>query len=123
MPSMSCATYHQNCRYNGSTTFTLLSYERSRRMVELREETGAQRSLTESLVRSRLQWAGHVEMMADDRPPKSAAELREEGRRRQGRPRARREDLREMCRRQERRKTGRRRQETEEGGKYYQMSR
>ena len=32
----------------------------ARRMVELREETGVQRSLTEILVRSRLQWAGHV---------------------------------------------------------------
>ena len=96
MPSMSCATYHQNCRYNDSTTFKLLSYERSRRMVESREETGAQRSLTESLVRRRLQWAGHVERMADDRLPKSAAELREEGRWRRGRPRARREDLRDV---------------------------
>ena len=40
-----------------------------RRMVELREEMGVQRSLTERLplVRSRLQWAGHVERMADDR--------------------------------------------------------
>ena len=27
--------------------------------MELREETGVQRSLTERLVRSRLQWAGH----------------------------------------------------------------
>ena len=36
-------------------------------MVELREETGVQRSLTERLVRSRLQWAGHVERMADDK--------------------------------------------------------
>ena len=34
-----------------------------------------QRSLTETLVRSRLQWAGHVERMADDRLPKRAAEL------------------------------------------------
>ena len=40
------------------------------RMVELREETGVQRSLTERLVRSRLQWVGHVERMADDRQPK-----------------------------------------------------
>ena len=63
-----------------------------RRMVELREETGVQRSLTERLVRSRLQWAGHVERMADDRLPKWAAELREQGRRRQGRPRLRWED-------------------------------
>ena len=46
--------------------------------MELREETGVQRSLTERLVRSRLQWAGHVERMADDRLPKRAAELREQ---------------------------------------------
>ena len=91
-------------------------------------------------------WAGHVERMADDRPPKRAAELREQGRRRRGRPRLQWEDcvkrdvrraggdeggqgwdgrtvLREMWGRQERRKTGKRRQETEEGGKYYQMRR
>ena len=51
-----------------------------RRMVELREETGVQRSLTERLVRNRLQWAGHVERMADVRLPKRAADLREQGR-------------------------------------------
>ena len=34
---------------------------------ELREEAGVQRSWTERLVRSRLQWAGHVERMPDDR--------------------------------------------------------
>ena len=44
-------------------------------MVELREETGMQRSLTERLVRSRLQWARHVERMADDGLPKRAAEF------------------------------------------------
>ena len=49
-------------------------------MVELREEAGVQRSLTERQVRSRLQWAGHVERMADDRLPKRATELREQGR-------------------------------------------
>ena len=43
-------------------------------------------------VRSRLQWAGHVERMADDRLPKRAAELREPGRMRRGRPRLRWED-------------------------------
>ena len=81
---------------------------------ELREEMGVQRSLTERLVRSRLQWAGHVERMADDRLPKRAAELREPGRRRRGRPRLRCEEcVKEM----------RRRQETEEGGKDYQMRR
>ena len=35
-------------------------------MVELREETGVQRRLTEILVRSRLQRAGHVDRMADE---------------------------------------------------------
>ena len=84
--------------------------------MELREETGVQRSLTERLVRNRLQWAGHVERMADDRLPKRAAELRERGRRRRGRPRLRWEDSVKRCEvlKQERRKTGRRRQETEE---------
>ena len=38
---------------------------------------------------SRLQWAGHLERMADDRLPERAADLREEGRRRRGRPRLR----------------------------------
>ena len=61
-------------------------------MVELREETGVQRGLPERLVRSRLQWAGHVERMADDRLPKRAAELREQGRRRRGRSRLRWDD-------------------------------
>ena len=73
-----------------------------RRMVELREETGVQRTLTERLVRSRLQWAGQVESMADDRLPKRAAELREQGRRRRGRPRLRWED----CVKRDVKKTG-----------------
>ena len=63
-----------------------------RKKLGTREETGVQRSLTERLVRSRLQWAGLVERMADDRLPKIAAELRKEGRRRRGRPRLRWED-------------------------------
>ena len=61
-------------------------------MVELREETGVQGSLTKIMARSRLQWAGHVERMADDRLPKRATELREQGRRRRERPRLRWED-------------------------------
>ena len=48
-----------------------------------------QRSLTERLVRSGLL---HIEMMADDKLPKRAAELRDEGMRRRGRPRLRWED-------------------------------
>ena len=53
-------------------------------------------------MRSRLQWAGHVEGMADDRLPKRPAELREQGRRRRGRPRLRWED----CVKRDVRKTG-----------------
>ena len=45
-------------------------------------------------MRNILQWAGHVGRMADDRLPKRAAELRDEGRRRRGRPMLRREDVR-----------------------------
>ena len=62
-------------------------------MVELREETGVQRSLTERLVRSRLQWAGHVERIGDDSLPNREAELREQGRKRRWRPRLRWEDF------------------------------
>ena len=40
-------------------------------------------------MRSRLQWAGHVERMADERLPKIVTELREQGRMRRGRPRLR----------------------------------
>ena len=76
--------------------------DRQARMVELREETVVQRSLTERLVRSRLQWAGQVERMANDRLPKRAAELREQGRRRRGRPRLRWED----CVKRDEKKTG-----------------
>ena len=61
-------------------------------MVKRRDETVVERSLTKTLVRSRLQWAGHVERMSDDRPTKRVAELRGEGRRRRGRSRLRRED-------------------------------
>ena len=68
----------QVCENNWVRKIARVTRADRRRMVELREGTGAQRSLTERLVRSRLQWAGHVERMADDRLPKRAAELREE---------------------------------------------
>ena len=61
-------------------------------MVELRGEMGVQRSLTQRLVNSRLQWAGHLERMADDRLLNRSAELHEEGMRRRGRPMLRWED-------------------------------
>ena len=82
----------QVCENNTVRKIARVTRVDRRRMVELREETGVKRSLTERLVRSRLQWAGHVETMVDDRLPKRAAELREEDRRRRGKPRLRWED-------------------------------
>ena len=55
-----------NVRNNWVRKIARVTRADRRRMVELREETRVQRSLTERLVRSRLQWAGHVERMADD---------------------------------------------------------
>ena len=72
----------QVCENNWVRKIVRVTRADRRRMVELREKTEVQRSLTERLVRSRLQWAGHVERMADDRLPKRGAELREQGRRR-----------------------------------------
>ena len=57
--------------------------------------------------------------MADDTLPKRTAELREQGRRRRGRPRLRWDDCAKRDVRkagEEEDKTGRRRQDTEEGG-------
>ena len=68
----------QVCENNWVRKIARVTRADRRRMVELRGDTGAQRSLTERLARSRLQWAGHVGRMADDRLPKRAAELREE---------------------------------------------
>ena len=82
----------QVCENNWVRKIARVTRADRRSMLELREETGVQMSLTERLVRSRLQWAGHVERMADDRLPKRAAELREQGRRRRGMPRLRWED-------------------------------
>ena len=65
----------QVCENNRVRKIARMTKTDRRRMVELREETGLQRSLTEGLTRSRLQWAGHVERMADDRVAKRAAEL------------------------------------------------
>ena len=89
-----------------------------------RRRMGVQRSLTERLVRSRLQWAGHVGRMADDRLPKRAAELREDGRRRRGRPMLRWED----CVKRDVRKAGeeedwKKKTSDRGGGKDYQMRR
>ena len=82
----------QICENNWVRKIARVTRVDKRRMVELREETGVQRSLTERRLRSRLQWAGHLERMADDRLPKRAAELREQGKMRRWRSRLRWED-------------------------------
>ena len=69
------------CEHNWIRKIARVTRADRRIMVELREETGVQRSLTERHVRSRLQWAGHVERMSDDILPKRAAEFREQDRR------------------------------------------
>ena len=63
----------QVCENNWARKIARVTRADKRRIVELREETGVQRSLTERLVRSSLQWAGHVERIADDILPKRAA--------------------------------------------------
>ena len=55
----------QMCENNWVRKIARVTRADKSRMVELREETGVQRSLTGRLVRSRLQWAGHVGRMAD----------------------------------------------------------
>ena len=94
MTELQCQQTLQVCENNRVRKIASVTRAGRRRIVELMEETGMRRSLTERLVRSRLQWAGHVEIMADrdDRLPKRAAELCEEGRRRRWRPRMRWED-------------------------------
>ena len=62
----------QVCENNWVRKIARLTRADIRRMVELRGETGVQMSFTERLARSRLQWAGHLERMADDRLPKRA---------------------------------------------------
>ena len=73
-------------------------------------------------MRSRLQWNGLVARSANDRLPKRAAELREEGRLRRGRSRLRwvncvKIDVRKAVEEDDWKKN------TEEGGTYYQMTR
>ena len=61
----------QVCENNWVRKIARVTRADRRRTVELWDETGVQRSLTERLVRSRLQWAGQVERMTDGRLPKS----------------------------------------------------
>ena len=56
------------------------------RMGELREGIGVQMSLTGRLVKCRMRWAGHLVRMGKERMAKRVDGLREQGRRKRGRP-------------------------------------
>ena len=73
----------QVCENNWVRKIAKVTRAVRRRMVELREETGVQCSLTEILVRSRLQWAGHVEKRCEE--DRRGGRLEEEEDRRQRR--------------------------------------
>ena len=60
-----------------------------RRMDELREEVGIQKCLMGRLVKSRMNWAGYVERMKEDRLPRMAYVHQERGKRKRGRQRMR----------------------------------
>ena len=62
----------QVCENNWIRKIARVTRADRRRMMELREGTVVQSSLTERLVTRRLQLAGHVERLADDRLPKRA---------------------------------------------------
>ena len=82
----------QVCETNCVRKIARVTRADRRRMDRSAEELDRER-----LARGRLQWVGHVESMADDRLPKRAAQLREQGRRRRGRPRLRWEDCVSLC--------------------------
>ena len=57
----------QVCENNWVRKIARVTRADRRRMVESRDETEVQGSFTERLLRSRLQWAGHLERKVDDR--------------------------------------------------------
>ena len=64
----------------------------TRRMDQLSGEVGVRENLTRKLMRSRLKWAGHLEIMEGERLTKRGDALRVDSRRRKGRPRLRWDD-------------------------------
>ena len=61
-------------------------------MKYLREEVGTKACIVGKIVKSRVQWAGHMVRMKDDKLPKRAETKKHEGYRKRGRPQLRWED-------------------------------
>ena len=58
-------------------------------MKDLREEVGTKVCTVCKMVKSRMNWAGHMVRMKDDKLPKRAETKRQEGSRKRGRPQLR----------------------------------
>ena len=57
-----------------------------RRMKDLREEVVTKACIVGKIVQSRIQWAGHMVRMKDDKLPKRSESMNQEGSRKRGRP-------------------------------------
>ena len=60
-----------------------------RRMKDLREEAGTKACIVGKIVKTRMEWAGHMVRMKDDKLPKRAGIKKQEGSRKRGRPQLR----------------------------------
>lgn len=79
----------QLCENNWTRRITRVKRIDKRRLKDLREEIGLKTTLTKKVTRNRLNWAGKVARMSDDRLPKRALIMEREGNRERGRPRLR----------------------------------
>ena len=66
-----------------------VTQEDRRKMKELREEIGMKKHLKMKVPGSRMRWAGHVQIMGEDRLSKRAWKAEEGGRRRRGKTKLR----------------------------------
>ena len=71
------------CIWVGNTCTT--NNKKTRKMGEIRENIGMKKPLRKKVVGSRLQWAGHIQGMSEERLKKRAWKTEEGGRRKKGR--------------------------------------